>query len=114
MGLSDAYAAWIARPVPPGSDWDELEDLHYDIYDADFEVAEHVIPFVRHGSAATFDWPSVSVRLNSLRDRAVALQRLAEGGDRRLADDMITYIGLLEAVFEAFLQEVGFDRRDST
>jgi hypothetical protein len=88
----------MAEQFPIGEAEDSIGVLHDDVALVDTWVAESVVPYAKDGRYVPAV-PDVMGELRRLRERATALGT-ADG-----APDYLRYIGLLSAVYEAFLGE---------
>lgn len=95
--LSDAYERWQAQPFPPGSELDELDELHAELGYADAMLAECAIPFVTEGRYTPMPTQALQ-ELDHVIERSRVLESDAVPETARTAAAYRVYAELLKAV----------------
>jgi hypothetical protein len=108
--LDDAYNAWRALPMPPGSADDELASLHADLVLVDTWVAETVVPFVER-TQYMFAAIDIGAGIRGVHERAEELAASLDGDEADLAQEYLAYADRLDAVYaelERAVEESGY------
>ncbi len=101
-----AYRAWSEASFPSGSHRDDLNDLHGDLHVVDEWILSTVYPFAEHGTIVP-DRVDIQAGLRDLRSRLVHLRGSLSRDDASLADQYLTYVDTLDAVYSAFRSATG-------
>lgn len=102
--FGDIITAWREASFPPGSDNDQLDEVHADLALFDTWVAAAVLPYL-HSLVWEPVVPDVFAALDRLEQSLGELE--LDAGDRERANSYAAYALLLRRAYSAFLQVGG-------